>query len=397
MIVLLMMAGLGVDVGYLKYQKQQMQKAADAGALAAATALIDYGTTHGQPQILAAGQSDAAANGFSNGIGGVSVQVNNPPQTMGDPFFNNLNYVEVIVSQTRPTFFMRLAGRSSVYVSSRAVATAVSSGSGCLYALAPSGPNAFVVNAGTQISANCGILVGSASNRAVSVGSRTSILPTSMGVVGGCIGCTTLQDDGLLATGIAPFTDPLANVPAPTVPNCQFPALNVNTPRNVPSGVYCGGINVTTNGAVGFSGTYYLVGGGLNISGNPSLSGTGVTFYNTGNSSYAYQPIQITGAPTGSIAAPTSGPMAGILFYQDRSIGTDPRWNQVNGSGGAVYNGTFYFPTTGLQYTGAQVVDPYELLIAWRLWFLGGDTTIANHYNTLPNGASPIANAALVE
>ena len=43
MVVLMMMAGLGVDVGYLKYQKQQMQKAADAGALAGATALINYG------------------------------------------------------------------------------------------------------------------------------------------------------------------------------------------------------------------------------------------------------------------------------------------------------------------------------------------------------------------
>ena len=30
-------AGLGVDVGYLRYQKQQMQKAADTGAIAGAS------------------------------------------------------------------------------------------------------------------------------------------------------------------------------------------------------------------------------------------------------------------------------------------------------------------------------------------------------------------------
>ena len=42
LVVLALMAGLGVDVGYLRYQKQQMQKAADAGAIAGAAALI-YG------------------------------------------------------------------------------------------------------------------------------------------------------------------------------------------------------------------------------------------------------------------------------------------------------------------------------------------------------------------
>ncbi len=67
MIALLMMAGLGIDVGYLKYQKQQMQKAADAGALAAASAMITYSGQNGQTQIRTAGQSDAAANGFQDG------------------------------------------------------------------------------------------------------------------------------------------------------------------------------------------------------------------------------------------------------------------------------------------------------------------------------------------
>src|ERR1700687_1999311 len=38
LVVLMLMAGLGVDVAFLRYQKQQMQKAADAGAIAGATA-----------------------------------------------------------------------------------------------------------------------------------------------------------------------------------------------------------------------------------------------------------------------------------------------------------------------------------------------------------------------
>jgi Flp pilus assembly protein TadG len=93
LLVLMLMAGLGIDVGYLRYEKQQMQKAADAGALAAASARI-YGGDYTD-----AGKNDAKANGFTDGQNGIHVTVNYPPNTNGDPFKGNNNYVEVIVAQ----------------------------------------------------------------------------------------------------------------------------------------------------------------------------------------------------------------------------------------------------------------------------------------------------------
>ncbi len=103
LVVLMMMAGLGVDVGYLRYQKQQMQKAADAGAIAGASALIYNGNWN------AAALSDTAANGFINGQDGIVVTVSSPP---ADPPFSGApnagSYVEVVVSQPQPTFFMRV-------------------------------------------------------------------------------------------------------------------------------------------------------------------------------------------------------------------------------------------------------------------------------------------------
>ena len=407
MIVLLMMAGLGVDVGYLKYQKQQMQKAADAGALAAASALIYYGAGN-QTQIMNAGQADAAANGFPNG-NGITVQVNNPPQTNNDPFVGNNAYVEVIVSQAQPTFFMRLAGYNSVNVSSRAVATSISSGAACVYTLAPNGADSLIIGNGTgaQVSTSCEILVASASDSAISIGNG-STMTTNIGVVGGCNGgeCGTLQGDNELTTGIAPFSDPLANLPSPAVPPCQYngpQTFNNPVTNTIPNGVYCGGIIIATSGTVTFSpGTYYLVGGGLSLQGSPTVSGSGVTFYNTQGNGYSYGPINITGTPTGSLTAATTGDLAGILFYQDRSIPVNypNSTSNINGSGngshGMIYTGTLYFPTTTLIYTGARVINPYELLVAWNLTLLG-NTTLFNNYSTLPNGSSPIATATLVE
>src|ERR1017187_4057218 len=102
--VLMLMAGLGVDVGYLRYQKQQMQRAADAGALAGATALTYNGAWK------AAAVADVNANGFTTTktdgtTTGVQILVDKPWE---GPFAGQDGYVEVSVSQPTPTFFMKV-------------------------------------------------------------------------------------------------------------------------------------------------------------------------------------------------------------------------------------------------------------------------------------------------
>ena len=398
MIVLLLMAGLGVDVGYLRYQKQQMQKAADAGALAGASALIYYRDGIGEAQITAAAKSDSQANGFTDGDNGVMVTVNHPPQTAGDPFLADSRYVEVIVTQQRPTFFMRLLGFDQVNVSSRAVATSVGSGSGCFYSLATTGADVFDVGPGATVSSSCGILVGSADPAAFHAGTGANVTARSIGIVGDCTGCGGLSTQP--TTGIAPFTDPLANVPSPSIPpgcsggrNYSNGGLNAN----LSAGNYCGGISLTGGTVTLGPGTYYLIGGGMNVTGGTSLTGTGVTFYNTSGQCYPYGPITVTNSSGNTnLSAPTDGNLAGILMFQDRLVGSGSNPNVINASSGQIYTGALYFPTTALQYHGSQIVNPYELLIAWRLQ-LSGFVNVTSNYQSLPAGGSPVQNATLVE
>ena len=390
------MAGLGVDVGYLRYQKQQMQKAADAGAIAGASAMIYSGSN--SPNITTAAQADAAANGYLNGSDGISVQVNVPPQTPGDPFQGRDNYVEVIVAQVRPTFFMRVGGFDNVNVRSRAIASAAGSSDGCIYALDPTDRKTFLVNGNVSITSNCGILVNSNSTDALHKnGVSGNVDATSIGVVGGYSGAGFNPTP---VTGIAPFTDPLATVQAPTnYPTTCDPAhtnVRVNGSQTLDATTYCGGITIAGSGKVTFnSGTYILLGGGLTVTGSPTLTGNGVTFYNTGNSTWSYAPIKLAGSSSTTLSAPTTGSLAGILFFQDRSI-TDQSLNTIDGSNGAIYTGALYFPKTPLRYTGTPVNNAYEIIVAWTLEF-NGNTTITNHYTLLPNGASPIQSAELVE
>jgi Flp pilus assembly protein TadG len=394
LVVLMLMAGLGVDVGYLRYEKQQMQKAADAGAIAGASALL-YGGA-----VTAAARTDVAANGFTNGVNAIAVAVNNPPAS--GPHTGDSNYVEVIVSQPRPAFFMKVGGVASVPVRSRAVASAVANASGCIYCLDPSDPGTFVVKGTASITSACGIRINSNSPSAFQkTGSGDiTVAQGSFGVVGGSsiVGSGTISP---APTAIPPFSDPLSDLPAPTPEACTPQSGNISGSgtTNLTEGTFCGGIKISGSGPVNFGpGTYILLGGGFTVTGSSVLTGTGVTFYNTGNATYRYAPVSIAGSAGTILSAPTSGPLAGILFFQDPSVGTccgPTTVNSFDGSSGAIYQGALYFPTSPLSYTGSTSLSAYSILVGWQITMVG-TTSINNDYSSL-SGGDPIHSAALAE
>ena len=112
--MMMAIAGLVMDVGLLYKHKRDMQTGADAAAFAAAHTLKrkDYGN------VTAYALQDATRNGF-DGSAGQTRTVNRPPLT-GD-FVGDSDFVEVILTESVPTYFMRLFGWSTANVSVRAV------------------------------------------------------------------------------------------------------------------------------------------------------------------------------------------------------------------------------------------------------------------------------------
>src|ERR1017187_3129526 len=114
---LLGFVAFAVDVGLLLRAKRVEQTAADSAVMAAA-AEFSYG------DMLTAAQADAV----QNGVPASAVTVNGPPTgPKYGPNAGNGSYVEVIISQSQPTFFMNMFGRSAMTVGARAVATTVPS------------------------------------------------------------------------------------------------------------------------------------------------------------------------------------------------------------------------------------------------------------------------------
>jgi Flp pilus assembly protein TadG len=394
----MLMAGMGLDVGYLQYQKQQMRKAADAGAIAAA-AVFSYTNDFSKATVSA--KNEVAANGYTDGINSISVSVNRPPQTAGDPFVGNSNYIEVIVAQPRPTFFMGLTGTRSVPVRGRSVSTMLANPSGCIYAMDPSSASAFLVDGNVSLGSNCGIYVNSSdTNQALREnGASSSITVTGtgvgIGVVGGYRGSTFSPTP---VTGIPPFTDPLASIPAPAFNPASCVTFTLPPSGPIQPNCYKGGIRINGSGTYTFaSGTYILYGGGLTIGGSASIVGSNVLFYNTGtqNGSTKFAPITLTGGTNSSLTAPTTGAQAGILFFQDRAYKstTNPDTSVINAANGS-YVGALYFPGTPIKFAGNPTVSTYTAIVAWQIT-INGNTQIG--VTGAIAGGSPLNGAVIVE
>jgi hypothetical protein len=292
-------------------------------------------------------------------------------------------------------------GVSTISVSARAVAYE-GNGPNCIYVLNPTASGAFSANGNVTVASGCGLLVDSSSSTGLSIVGNVSISAPTIGVVGNY---TTTGGASLTPTpkiGVIAASDPLAYVQAPTVGSCAHTNFSLNgtsgssgSPYQLYAGTYCGGITVHGNAFLHFNaGTYVLAGGGMSVSTNTTMTGTGVTFYNTTGTG-GYGGISFSGSGTANLSAPTSGPLTGILFFQDRSIPSTGAASSFSGSSGSTFDGAIYFPTTSISFAGNSSASGYGIVVANQLT-LSGNSSIGNNYSSL-TGGSPIKGTILAE
>ena len=163
-------------------------------------------------------------------------------------------------------------------------------------------------------------------------------------------------------------------------------------------GTYCGGIRISSTPGVHFNpGVYVLLGGGFQVSGGTTtLTGSGVTFYVTGNAVRPYDAVVVSGGGAVNLSAPSSGPMEGMLFFQDPTI-TSNKVNTISGGSTLNIEGVLYFPTTKLKYTGGSVNHGDYTVIVARLLELTGPSGIGTDYTGLDSGSPVKTRVTLAE
>ena len=390
--------GLAVDAGLLFKAKASMQTAADCAAISGA-AEVDYG------DLVAAAQAAATQNGETNGTNGATVAVNNPPRS--GVYMGQQGYVEVVVSQIQPTFFMGvLTGSNSMTVSARAVA-ALAPSSYCIYALSPTGTDILINNDAQVKAVGCGVLDDSSSSSAISVSGSGNLTASAVGAVGN----VSVDNSGSkitpsASTGMIPVSDPLAFLQPPsyTPASCGSDPLthygNGGSSYSVgPGSAYSttqsGNLVCYTSLTLGANndqvtlnpGTYVIT-GALTFNSGTNFGGQGVTFYLTGSGS-----VNIANGATLALSAPTSGTYDGILFYQARS---DTQTASIQGGANSTLNGILYFPSAALNIGNGSSSTFNISLVASTLTFNGGSGLTVNPYSAV-NASSPIASPRIVE
>jgi Putative Flp pilus-assembly TadE/G-like len=418
--------GLVTDVGYMHFVKMSAQTAAEAAAQAA---IIDFHSSVGGAIISCGGAVVCAAtptacapnittpqnsiehgcmyaqqHGF-NSTGNVLVTYQSgsgtaPPTASGSGTASY--WVTFRVVQKVPQMFSAILGNPTGLVAARSTAAVVGA-SDCIYALDPSASGAVSVGGTASLTSSCGIFVDSNSASALSTNGSATLSAPEYDVVGGTSTHYPLSPSP--NTGVAPVSDPLADLPAPASAPYHCDYKNYKPSGNNPvlyPGVYCGGINVGNDTYNLQPGNYILVGGGLTTqSANSHIVGTGVMFYNTygstnqGNQSYS--PIDINANSTVSLKASTTGTYAGILFFEDRTApGPYPYYDNYGGGSTAVYEGVIYAPHSNITMYGNSSVDTKYTMVVANTINVTGTAGFNNDYSMLPTG-SPIQKTVLVE
>jgi Flp pilus assembly protein TadG len=370
--VLMAMASLSIDVGYWRYQQRLQQTAADSAARAGAVAL---GNSASQAAIVAAARADAAANGFADGSS-ATVTVNTPPSS-GD-YAGNPGAVEVIVAKAQPVHFGTFFGQSDT-VSARAVAMPSTANRNCIYALDPAGAGALTLAGGTVSMPACGMI----SNGGLTFDAG-SVNAASIGYAGGSASVNATSFS--LAS---PQPAVAAADPCPTISGCAYltstppvsgtcasqTTFNSAGTVTLSPGNYCSQVLVEGGGPVVFSPGVYTFQDGFVNNDDPSLSGTGVTFYVPAGSFNAGLD------PTVNLSAPTTGPTQGVLLYQPAGNGKPLNISSCTSQPAGGWAGMIYAP--------ASQVTVDAVLSAWLL-IVGYDVTLdATSAVNVPSASFP--------
>ncbi len=377
---------LATDVGTLLHAKRNLQIAADSAAIAGAVE-IDIGGS-----VPAAAAAAATQNGVTSGSNGATVTINYPPAY--GPNAGKAGYVEAIVQQNEPTFFMNLFSIASMNVAARAVAfNGATSGTACVYALNQTASDTIHLQGSFNVSVpGCQVIDDSNSPNALYfTGAGGTLTAGGVGVVGGT-GGQTGDSTPAPVTGIAPVSDPLSYLTPPTYSPSSCTAVPTGTTwgPTTAGGTVCYSGNIVVQNNVTLNPGVYVITGSLDFTGGGSLTGTGVTFYIAPGGSLGGSG---NGNTTLNLTAPTSGPYNGILIYQDPS---NTNTIELNGTPITNFSGIVYAPSAELELSGNTTMNLTTDLIVGSLYDKGNATINITDY-TKTISTAPLKTVALVE
>ena len=340
MVPLLAAVAGAVDYTMALNKANQLQNSLDASALAIATA-YDLGMTDEELTQLGQHYYDSDMVGVSN-------------DAEAFEFFDELSSDlvalassegdEVFITARSAVTHEGILGALDWPVGRRSVVKIKRGAPACVLALDPHASSAIKIQGSTDVGlTGCVIAANSNSSTAVYRGGSALLSAACINTVGGTSGLNSSNvhlDCSAPLEDQYPSFDPLKGVVPPSYSTCQ------NVPggktKKLSPGKFC---NKSLSGDITLEpGSYVLDGGRINLGGNGSLKGAGVTIFLLNNAEFS-----VNGNEVVQLTPPSSGAYAGITIFQEKSNTTTVT---INGTSGSYVSGFVYAPGAHIFYAG---------------------------------------------
>jgi Flp pilus assembly protein TadG len=348
-------AALAVDTVQWVFAKRELQATADAAAIAGVYGLIQKG------DMEAAVDASVASNQKLDRRRSVSADQSPAPYDK-DPFA-----VRVRITTPATMTFTSLFLKRPPSLSVEATATVVENGEYCAFALDTDEETGLRVDPSADVEMDCGMATNASAKTAFSAEGSAKIKAEIIVAFGG------IDAEGITGSRVRSYgvkqKDPLASREPPLIPNTGCPNVTVNSdaastsggPVVLPAGCYG---NMLLDGPVTLAdGEYILNRGNLVIGPAAEVKCKACTIFLTSEQAasdpWSIGKVQIDGAAKVKLAAPTQGPNAGLLIFQDRrSAGAhDEIENIIGGNSFSELKGLIYIPSETLRIDADNTPD----------------------------------------
>lgn len=353
--ILLGCAALAIDTAQWVFAKRELQGAADAAAIAGVYGLVQSG------EMEQAVDQSLASNRKLDPTRAVTAE-QSPDPHKADPFA-----VRVRIASPAQMTFTSLFLRKQPTIAVEATATVVENGDFCAFALASGQETGLQIEPSANVEMECGIATNASSSRAIQAEGSATIQADNVVAFGG-IDAEGIKDSRVRSYSVRQ-KDPLADRMPPLVPNTGCPNVTINAnpaeaaggPLTLPAGCYG---NLLIDGPVRLAdGEYILNRGNFVIGPSGNVSCRACTIFLTSEQAatdpWSIGKLQIDSQARVKLAAPTQGPNAGLLIFQDRRAAGahDAIENIIGGNGFSELKGLIYFPSETLRVDASKTPD----------------------------------------
>ncbi|MDP3257822.1 pilus assembly protein TadG-related protein [Bosea sp. (in: a-proteobacteria)] len=382
-------AGVMIDYGLATRDRVVMQAAADATAIAAARELSNGHLTDKR--------LTEVVNGFANRqLEAHKLEVGN---VITARITNSNRSVEVNIVRPMRNSFPGLLPTMSAGIGVNATATVVGNQKICVVALDSASSEAIYMKSNSWLTAqDCNIYSNSKSPTGVKSDSGIRVTAKLMCSAGGYSGSGEFIARKLM--DCPPVDDPLIGRPAPPAEACTAQKLSVidkgsaNARHVLTPGTYCGGLFIGGNSFVKFeAGTYIIKDGPLVVDSNADIRGEHVGFYLQGEKTT----FQFLSNAKVVLDAPKDGPLAGLLFFEDRTV-TIGREHMIKSNYVSNLTGTMYLSRGTLVVDATNEVaqqSAFTLIVVKKLYLSANPKLVVkSDYRSsavpVPKGLGPL-------